>query len=172
MDPNAFADLLLIVCLAILIAVVAFRALVGLMYAGRKARGAAPVPTPHFAEERAVEAPAGEQAVQAPGPGLPTARHGLVKSDFADGFLSKVNAEEMETIRSTARELVDYSLARGGVSRIPPKVLDDMALQYALLETALKRIHPIPDPGVSGVAEGSRDELFREGFRLLVTKAR
>lgn len=229
MDLNTITNLMLLICLAVFIVVLAYRGLSGLAsrprypkaqpttvrYIGRPA-GTEPqileespaVEEPPAPEEWPVpeEAPMPEQPEVAGQPEVaeqPEAAQQpeaireiprVAEPDFARdaavierpmprkprGFpsmlatelLSRAADEDAEAIRTIARELVDYSLARGSASNVRPEVLENLALQFGILEAALRKASMGPEGQPRAIPEDLRSDLFREAFRLLASQAK
>jgi len=122
-------------------------------------------------EERARErpGPAGDVAgMERPMPRKPKA----FPSMLATELLSRAADEDAEAIRTIAGELIDYSVARGGVSNVRPEVLEKLALQFGMLEMALRKASAGPEGAPRVIPEDLRSDLFREAFRLLASQAR
>lgn len=84
----------------------------------------------------------------------------------------EVAEEESDSVRSAARKMINYAVARGGVPNVRPQVLENIAIQFAVLEAAYRRILSTDTGEMGVVPEEMRLELFIEGFRLVASQAR
>jgi len=221
MDLNTITNLMLLVCLAIFIAVLAYRGLSGLAsrprypkaqpttvrYIGRPAGTEpqileeAPVVEDRLVPEESPvpeEAPIQEEQFVPEQPEVaeqPAAVNGLLEAEqpsrdvagmerpvprkprafpsmLATELLSRAADEDPEAIRTIARELVDYSLARGTASSVRPEVLENLAMQFGILEMAMRKASTGQGGEPRAVPEDLRSDLFREAFRLLASQAK
>jgi hypothetical protein len=93
-------------------------------------------------------------------------------STLATELLSRAADEDAEAIRTIARELVDYSLARGSGSSVRPEVLENLAVQFGVLEMAVRKASTGPGGEPRAIPEDLRSDLFREAFRFLASRAK
>lgn len=175
MDVNTLTNAILIGSGGVFIAVIAYRIGSGIM-AGRRAEESAGPEILGGMElgvtedrteitERATIAEPIMAERRRPAVGTPS-------SVAATQLFSSVVEEEEDAIRSSARTMVDYSLVRGGVSHVRPQILEKLAIQFGILEAALRRasVGSTGEPCI--LPDELRSEMFREGFRIVVSQSR
>ena len=86
-------------------------------------------------------------------------------------LFERISTENPDEVRESARRMLDYAILRGGATHVRPEILDNIALQFGLLEVVLREesrgeggLHPIPEEEVS--------KILRESFRRAASQAR
>jgi hypothetical protein len=177
MDLDLLTNILIAACAVVFIAAIAYRTLSGAGPEGDEEEELAEEDL-QGQEERAeetrpvVEEPPRQVAVDQPTIPQPTAPQPAGQSVAAFQLLDEVADEQKEAIRRSARALVDYSVARGGVSHVRPEVLVDLALQFGTLEAAIRTTSRSPTGEEVTLSEETKSQIFMEGFRRIASKAR
>lgn len=167
MDPNTLANTVLIASGALLVAAIAYRVGSNRRRETLTQEGVTePIPVERVGERQILRAEGStiqvpeEALTRMPGPSM-----------TASQMIKQVAEEQWGAIVESADNLVDYAVARGGVSHVRPETLRKLAIQFSLLEAALKRASGLA-PETGGVSEGMIRDTFREGFRLLASQVR
>ncbi len=150
MDLEPFVNYILIGAGVILIAVIVYK--VAIAFLGRRGE-----------EEAAPVTRAGESRTAAREYREPATAEGRTS---VSQIFSRVAEEEGVRVQDLAQNLVDYSVARGGVSDLRPEVLRDMARQFGLFQSVVERMVES-----RGEFRGLWDDIFREAFRLIASSA-
>jgi len=171
MDPNTLANTVLIASAALLVAAIAYRVGSSLFFPRRRetleeAEALEPISAKpaheeelEEGEEPTIEVPA-EAPARVPGPSL-----------TASEMIKQVAEEQWNAILESADNLVDYAVARGGVSHIRPETLRKLAIQFSLLEATLRKASSV-SLEAGELPEKMMRDTFREGFRLLASQVR
>jgi hypothetical protein len=87
-------------------------------------------------------------------------------------LFTRIAQEEPEAVMSSAGAMVEHLRERGGSTGASPENLERLAMQFGLIEMALRRAS-YDQTGASCVIPGEMmSEIMREGFRLVSSKAR
>jgi hypothetical protein len=157
LDLNGVLNIVLVVCAVVFVVALVYR----MVRAGSETRD-------QTEADRQLAGPMEEIRV-APLRGVPARKP--VEEGPMGRLFERISTESPDEVRESAKKMLDYAILRGGATHVRPEILEKIALQFGLLEVALRQEswgedgpRPIPDEEVS--------EMLRESFRRAASQAR
>ncbi len=85
-------------------------------------------------------------------------------------LFERITTENPDEVRESARKMLDYAILRGGATHVRPEILEKIALQFALLEVALRQ-ESWGDDGPRPISDEEMSEMLRESFRRAASQS-
>jgi hypothetical protein len=174
MDPNLLANIILLVCAAILGTALVYR-YVKARRVGRAGIGVGrmetvqEVPRVRAEPQAPLQAPPQDSAATALRHIEPWER-GRMSPREVDRLLDRVIEEDDRLVQSLSRELLEYVRKRGGFRGIRPQAMEAMATEFAILAAAFRRVSRGATGEPCAVTDEVRSALLKEAFRLVASQ--
>ena len=170
LDANLVTNLLLVACVLVFVAAAAFRFYIGRRRAGGEVgeEGAEGFSGESFDEPAAYNPDYPSQAV-GEGEKSEDVGAGAALIDVKELF-TRIAEDEPEAVISSAGSMLDHLRERGGAPAVSPKVLERLAMQFGLIETAMKRASYDQTGRSCILPDEMMSEIVREGFRLVSSR--